>query len=75
MKTCLISQINYIGCFLPVPDTTLGSLQQIIDGFVKKNLPVSADQLYLPAECSGLGIFNIKKIPNCTALFLDTKSL
>ena len=61
MKTCLISQINYIGCFLPVPDTTLGSLQQIIDGFVLKNLPVSADHLYLPAEYGGLGIFNIKK--------------
>ena len=36
MKTCLISQLNYIGCFLPMPDDTMTNIQRLIDGFVKK---------------------------------------
>ena len=44
IKTCLVSQINYIGCFLPIPDPALSTLQCIIDGFVKKKLSVSAEQ-------------------------------
>ena len=59
MKTCLISQLNYIGCFLPAPEAALVQLQRLIDGFVKKNLPVAADRLYLPPELGGLGIFKL----------------
>ena len=59
MKTCLISQLNYVGCFLPAPAEKLDSIQRLINSFVKKNLPVAADRLYLPAELGGLGIFNI----------------
>ena len=59
MKTCLISQLNYVGCFLPAPAEILNSIQRLINSFVKKNLPVAADRLYLPAELGGLGIFNI----------------
>ena len=59
MKTCLISQLNYVGCFLPAPAEALDSIQRLINSFVKKNLPVAADRLYLPAELGGLGIFNI----------------
>ena len=36
MKTCLISQLNYIGCFLPMPDDTMTNIQRLIDRFVKK---------------------------------------
>ena len=36
MKTCLVSQLNYIGCFLPMPEDTRNLLQDIINGFVKK---------------------------------------
>jgi hypothetical protein len=35
-KTFLISQLNYIGCFLPVPAAVLDDIQQLIDGFIKK---------------------------------------
>ena len=35
--------------------------QSIINNFVKKNLPVSAERLYLSAEDGGLGIFNLKQ--------------
>ena len=60
MKTCLISQLNYIGCFLPMPEASAVNIQRLIDGFVKKKLPVAANRLYLPAELGGLGIFDIK---------------
>ena len=60
MKTCLISQLNYVGCFLPMPDDTLSTFQAIINQFVKNNLPVSAERLYLKPEDGRLGIFNLK---------------
>ena len=72
MKTYLVSQINYIGCSIPIPDPALADLQRIIDGFVKKNLPVSAERLYTPADLGGLGIFNL---PKGAALLLGTESL
>ena len=44
-----------------MPDDTMTNIQRLIDGFVKKNLPVAADRLYLPAELGGIGVFEIKK--------------
>ena len=61
MKTCLISQLNYIGCFLPIPQEAIVNVQRMIHGFVPF-LPVAADILYLPAELGGLSIFEVKKI-------------
>ena len=60
LKTCLISQINYLGCFLPLDITVLGEIQVILDGFVKKNLRVSNDRLYLQPEQGGLGCIELK---------------
>ena len=60
MKTCLVSQLNYIGCLLPMPDAILVQLQGLINNFVKKNLQVSAERLCLDMEHGGLGIFNLK---------------
>ena len=45
-----------------MPEEAITNVQRLIDGFVKKNLPVAADRLYLPAELGGLGMFEIKKI-------------
>ena len=61
MKTYLISQLNYIGSFLPAPDDSLTTIQNCINTFVKKNIRISEDRLYLPANLGGLGIFDIKK--------------
>jgi hypothetical protein len=33
-KTFLVSQLNYVGCFLPVPAQVLEDIQILIDGFV-----------------------------------------
>ena len=41
MKTCLVSQLNYIGCFLPMPEDIPAQLQGLINNFVKKNLQLS----------------------------------
>jgi hypothetical protein len=43
-KTFLISQLNYIGCFLPVPAAVLDDIQQLIDGFIKKNCIIREHQ-------------------------------
>ena len=60
LKTCLISQLNYIGCFLPVPHDVLDSIQMLLDNFVKKNLRVAKERLYLSAEKGGLGCIDLK---------------
>jgi hypothetical protein len=60
LKTCLVSQLCYTGCILPVPENILSEIQTMIDGFVKKNLKVSIDRIYLPPELGGLGCLNLK---------------
>ena len=44
-----------------MPEDSMRTCQSIINNFVKKNLPVSAERLYLSAEDGGLGIFNLKQ--------------
>ena len=46
MKTCLISQLNFIGCFLPMPEEAITNVQRLIDGFVKKK----------PTGCGGQAV-------------------
>ena len=60
MKTYLISQLNYIGSFLPAPDDKLQAIQNCINNYVKKNIRISEDRIYLPAKLGGLGIFKVK---------------
>ena len=60
MKTYLISQLNYIGSFLPAPDGILQAIQNCINNFVKKNIRISEDRIYLPSKLGGLGVFKIK---------------
>jgi hypothetical protein len=54
-KTFLISQLNYIGCFLKPSDIIMEEIQVIIDNFVKKNLNIAGkgpttDQLAVPRK-------------------------
>jgi hypothetical protein len=60
LKTCLISQINYVGCFLPPDPEVLCEIQTVCDGFVKKNLKIGAERIYLAPEYGGLGCINLK---------------
>jgi exonuclease III len=60
LKTCLISQLCYIGCFLPPPDDILEDIQRQLDTFAKGPLKVSNKRIYLAPNLGGLGCFNIK---------------
>jgi hypothetical protein len=60
LKTCLISQINYIGCFLPPDPLVLEEIQAVCDTFVKKNIKIGTARMYLPPELGGLGCINLK---------------
>jgi hypothetical protein len=59
-KTMLYSQINYLGCFLPLPDETLIVIEDLIVNFVKGPINVAKKRVFLPVENGGLGLFPIK---------------
>jgi hypothetical protein len=59
-KTFLISQINYLGSIIMPSDVQLCRMQTAINNFIKKNLRISDERVYLPVEKGGLGFFNIK---------------
>jgi exonuclease III len=59
-KTFLISQLNYIGCFLKPSDDIIGSIQSILNNYVKKNLNISNNRIMTSIEDGGLGIFDLK---------------
>jgi hypothetical protein len=55
----LYSQINYLGCFLPVPVETMRIIDSLITDYVKGNLNIAKKRLYLAPEHGGLGLFEI----------------
>jgi hypothetical protein len=59
-KTMLYSQINYLGCFLPVPERIIELLEDLIEDFVKGSLQIAKKRLYLSPESGGLGLFQIE---------------
>ena len=59
-KTMLLSQIGYVGCFITPLDSQLDTMQSLIDGYVKKDLVISADRLYLKPNEGGLGLIRLK---------------
>jgi hypothetical protein len=59
-KTMLYSQINYLGCFLPVPEQVMELLEELIEDFVKGSLQIGKKRLYLSPESGGLGLFQIE---------------
>jgi hypothetical protein len=56
----LLSQIGYVGCFITPLDSQLDTMQSLIDGYVKKDLVISADRLYLKPNEGGLGLIRLK---------------
>jgi hypothetical protein len=59
-KTMLYSQINYLGCILPIPAQTASILEDLIENFVTGSLRIAKKRLYLSPENGGLGLFEIK---------------
>jgi hypothetical protein len=58
-KAMLYSQINYIGCFLPISKEYLSTYDQLITNFVKGTLNIARKRLYLMPEDGGLGLFEL----------------
>jgi hypothetical protein len=59
-KTMLYSQINYLGCFLPIPNEVVISIEELIINFVKGPLNVARKRVFLPVEDGGLGLFPVR---------------
>ncbi len=59
VKTLLIPQINYLGCFLTPSRAVLDGLQEMLNDFSLHGLKVSKDRLYLPPEKGGLGLIHL----------------
>jgi Reverse transcriptase (RNA-dependent DNA polymerase) len=60
-KTYLISQINYLGCVFDFQEDDILGLQVIINNFIKKNLRIAENRVYLSPSEGGLGFFNINE--------------
>jgi hypothetical protein len=58
-KTMLYSQINYLGCFLPVPLNLITTWENLITGFVKGKLNIARNRLFKPPVDGGIGLFDI----------------
>jgi exonuclease III len=60
-KTFMIPLVNYLGCFLSPGERILSEIQELIDNFVKKNLKISRERMYLPVKFGGIGMFDLSK--------------
>jgi hypothetical protein len=70
-KSMLYSQINYLGCFLPVPIETTRIIDMLITDYVKGNLNIAKKRLYLAPEHGGFGSFLYRQFLRCTKMFVD----
>ena len=59
-KSMMYSQINYLGCFLPLTPAEIQRLSIMIEDFVKGNLNISRKRILLSCEVGGLGLFNLR---------------
>jgi Reverse transcriptase (RNA-dependent DNA polymerase) len=59
-KTMFYSQINYIGCTLPVLDADISRIESTIHRYVSRNLRISKGRVFSPIDTGGLGLFPVK---------------
>jgi hypothetical protein len=59
-KAMLYSQLNYLGCFLPVGEDCLLQWSEMIERYVMGPLNIAKSRRYLTWEEGGLGLFVIK---------------
>ena len=58
-KTFMYSQLNYIGCFLPIENERLVNIENNIEQYVKGPLNISKERMTLSREEGGLGLFSL----------------
>jgi hypothetical protein len=61
VKTLLIPQLNYLGCFLTPDDDELQVFQDLFDKFALKGQIISKDRRYLSPEQGGAGLFKLSE--------------
>jgi Reverse transcriptase (RNA-dependent DNA polymerase) len=59
-KTMMYSQLNYLGCFLPVSATLINAAENLTVNFVRGNLRIAEKRVFETPEHGGLGLFRIK---------------
>jgi len=59
-KTFMYSQLNYLGCFLPLEQYRIVNIENLIEGYVRGNLNISKARMTLPREEGGNGLFEIE---------------
>ncbi len=67
-KTMLYSQINYLGCFLPIPENVLDMYNNVINRFVSGKFNIAKIRFSRDVEMGGLGLFDLKN-------FLDAQKI
>jgi len=65
-KSFMYSQINYLGCFLPLSDEVIKEMSTVIEKFVRGKLHIGIQKLYDAPMDGGLGLFKVKE-------FLETQ--
>jgi hypothetical protein len=55
----MYSQLNYVGCFLPIEQDLMSSIENRIEEYVKGPLNISKERMTLPREEGGLGLFKM----------------
>jgi hypothetical protein len=58
-KTFMYSQLNYLGCFLPMEQIRINNIETLIEGYVRGPLNISKARMTLPREEGGLGLFSV----------------
>jgi hypothetical protein len=56
-KCMLYSQLNYLGCFITIPENYMATYDNMIVRFVSGNLNITKKRMYRSPEDGGLGLF------------------
>ena len=58
-KTMLVSQITYLGPIMSLDNNFIGTIQNSIDSFVIRGMPMANDRKYAKTEKGGLGLIKL----------------
>jgi exonuclease III len=59
-KTLMLSQINYLGCFLTPTEQQIQSMYLLVSDFIKGRANISKDRIFFRVEHGGLGMIDIR---------------
>ena len=76
-KSFLYSQINYLGCFMPISQQKCKEISSEIEKFVRGNLKIGTQKIYEKVENGGIGLFKLGDFlaSQCCAWFKRASNL